>query len=114
MSYLFEFDKDYHSSSDSDYNPNTDSAHSTDCEYESENECENELECTPVKERPIDNPIQMPVIPVKKRPINMPLKNVRPVKMTFSEEMVQELHPVHPMKQVRPVRERNQPIRYQA
>ena len=112
MSYLFEFDKDYHSSSDSDYNPDTDSQHSTDGEYESD-VSESELPTTPVKERSI----KMPLAPVKKRPIKMPFQvesnsNVRPIKMTF--QLDADSNESCRVKPVRPVRERKQPIRYQA
>ena len=108
MSYLFEFDKDYHSSSDSDYNPESES------EYESESESasESELCVTPVKERTQT----MPLTPVKKRPIlrDVPIdvelvSPVRPLKTAIPRDGKNK-----PKESTRPIRERKQPIRYQA
>jgi hypothetical protein len=125
MSYLFEFDKDYHSSSDSDYNPDTDSdsltSDSTDGEYESD-VSESELPTTPViGARGIltgVRPIKMPLAPVKKRPIKTLFQldaesnsNVRPIKMNLHVGAESNGSCVKPG---RPVRERKQPIRYQA
>ena len=114
MSYLFEFDKDYHSSSDSDYNPDMNSDHSTESDYESDCESECEWPNTPVKEKTN----KMPQAPVKKRPIKMPLDStnskVRPIKMTFNCGDSNRAESVNQKDARRPVRERKQPIRYQA
>jgi hypothetical protein len=112
MSYLFEFDKDYHSSSDSDYNPESESEYESDSEYESESASDSELCVTPVKERTQT----MPLTPVKKRPIllDVPIdvelvSPVRPLKTAIPRDWKNK-----PKESTRPIRERKQPIRYQA
>jgi hypothetical protein len=114
MSYLFEFDKDYHSSSDSDYNPESESEYESDSESESDSASDSgsELCVTPVKERTQT----MPLTPVKKRPIllDVPIdvelvSPVRPLKTCIPRDWKNK-----PKESTRPIRERKQPIRYQA